>query len=89
MDQNAVAYYENTVTGDVVRASTPACGGYFLDQDNSGRWYVVSATKRVEWMAWLFLPENDERARMVPEFARLLGGHHSDVVFPSYKIDGG
>lgn len=54
---------------------------YFLDQDNSSHWYLVDASRRKEWSAWLELTEDDERSWELPDFAERLDGGPQRVVF--------
>jgi hypothetical protein len=47
---------------------------YFMDCDNSGHNYIVEASRRDEWEAWLGLDEDDEASWNVPDFARSIDG---------------
>lgn len=54
---------------------------YFLDQDQSFHWYIVDASRRREWEAWVNLSEDDPKAWNVPDFAEALSGGCSHVEF--------
>lgn len=45
-----------------------------MDQDDSGHNYVIAASNRKEWEAWLGLDENDEASWEVPDFAEAIDG---------------
>lgn len=53
----------------------------FLDQDCSGHWYIIDASRREEWNAWTAIDEDDERAWEAPEYAIAVGGCPSSVEF--------
>jgi hypothetical protein len=58
---------------------------YFIDQDNSGHNYVIAASNRKEWEAWLGLDENDEASWNVPDFAEAIDGI-SEVEFENPSL---
>jgi hypothetical protein len=53
----------------------------FLDQDDSGHWYLVSAHKRKEWNDWLNMDQADPDSWTVPSFATKICGSPSRVTF--------
>lgn len=53
---------------------------YFLDQDDSGHWYLVEEEHRDQWNTWLNLDE-DERSWDVPHYAEELGHAPSLISF--------
>lgn len=59
---------------------------YILTQDNSSHWYVIPFDKRKEWNDWLNIPEDNEDSWEVPDFADMVGGSPSNVVFEKYII---
>lgn len=61
---------------------------YFLDQDNSGHLYLVDASKRVEWDAWLGLDEDLVESWEAPAFAKRWPQHLSRLEFTSPKVLG-
>ena len=61
-------------------------GRYFLSQDNDSHWFVVPASKRVEWDIWLEIDSDDERAWTPPEWAHPINGSPSRVQFESWSI---
>jgi len=54
---------------------------YFLARDPSCHWYLVDASKRVEWMRWADLDEDDEASWNAPDYAQRLEGSVSQVEF--------
>lgn len=59
---------------------------YHLSQDNDGHWFVVPVSMREEWLAWLDIPSEDERAWTAPAFAHQVGGSPSLVTFTNPEI---
>ena len=59
---------------------------FFLDQDNSSHWYIVEASKRAEWEAWLEIPEDDERSWEPPECAERLDLSPNRVEFADVEF---
>lgn len=53
---------------------TPAGARYFLGHDDSGHDYAVPIERQAEWLAWLAIPEDDERAWEAPTYAIALDG---------------
>ena len=49
---------------------------FFLAQDDSCHWYLVPASRKVEWEAWRDLPGTDERSWTVPDFTKGIDGPH-------------
>lgn len=60
---------------------------FILSQDNDCHWYVVPVSKQDEWEAWLEIPEDDERAWNVPDFAQPVGGSPRLVTFSDPKVE--
>ena len=57
---------------------------YFIGHDCSGHKYVVPLARKDEWDKWADLPEEDERAWDVPDYAvRLDGGR---LVFSGWRV---
>lgn len=54
---------------------------YFLDQDNSGHWYLVDASKRLDWDRWRSIDEDNPKSWAAPKFSRELGCSPSLVEF--------
>ncbi len=54
---------------------------FFLDQDQSGHWYLVPEPLREEWTRWTALSEDDEASWTPPEGAHALGGSPSCITF--------
>jgi len=59
---------------------------FYLSRDNDSHWYVIPAAKRREWEEWLDIPEDDERAWEVPDFARPVGGSPTLVTFTDPEV---
>ncbi|MEV4606226.1 hypothetical protein MRBLMR1_001170 [Neorhizobium sp. LMR1-1-1.1] len=59
---------------------------FYLSQDNDGHWYVVPVAKRQEWITWLEIPSDDDRAWTPPEFAKQVGGSPCLVMFTNPEI---
>jgi len=47
---------------------------YFIGADCSGHTYLVPMSKRQQWYEWADIPEEDERAWEVPDFAKRIDG---------------
>lgn len=54
---------------------------YFLDQDDSGHWYLVESAHRADWESWLELDEDDKVSWDPPEFAIRIGGGPQQIDF--------
>lgn len=66
---------------------------YILTQDCSSHWYVIPADKEDEWSKYNDAAErywddcrNDEEPPVEPEWADMVGGAPSLVVFGNYEI---
>lgn len=59
---------------------------YVLIQDNDCHWYVVPFDMLPDWLTWLDIPDDDERAWSSPEFAHAVGGCTSLVTFTNPVI---
>lgn len=47
---------------------------FFISSDNSGHNYLIPLDRRVQWLKFLDIPEEDERSWDVPDWARRLEG---------------
>ncbi len=61
---------------------------FFLDADNSGHWYVVPVSRRIEWETWSQLDEDDEASWDVPDYARRVNGAINGVEFENPEFMG-
>jgi len=59
---------------------------YFLDQDNSGHWYLVPVEHKEAWKIWSDLDEDDEASWEAPEYAQQLGTRPSCVQFENPEV---
>ena len=59
---------------------------YRLAQDNSSHWYVIPASREIDWEAFCDIPEDDERGWDVPSWAIAVGGSYAQVTFRDWVV---
>jgi hypothetical protein len=58
---------------------------FFLDQDDSGHWYIIPAERRGEWERFMEIPSDDEASWKVPEWAKPTGCGPNYIEFSDPK----
>ena len=51
---------------------------YFLDNDDSGHWYIVPLEKLSEWNEWV---ETESEDSLAPDYVKKLGCHPRYLAF--------
>lgn len=55
-------------------ATTAEPERHFIGSDCSGHHYLVPMSKRKQWLEWVSIPEEDERAWEAPDYAGRIDG---------------
>lgn len=75
-----------TTSDLIVNVPLAPDAGFTLVEDNDCHWYVIPASRLVDWSKWLELDSDDEASWDAPGYAVSAGGSPSLVRFSNYVI---